>query len=303
MRNNTSSIGRDAMELVDFHTHILPKMDDGSGGTLESVNMLCALRDQGVAAVVATSHFYPETEDPGKFLERRSVAIKALIYVGAEVAYFDGISTSEAIHGLCIDGTDLMLVEMPFKRWSHAMVEEICYLSENAGVRPVIAHVERYFPYCRNSMIRYLASKGILIQSNASAFSNKITKYRALRLVREGVITLIGSDCHNMSSRKPNIHIAEEIIRKKIGEDFRAIELGDTLLMVAAGAVLGTKAVIVSTLIGIVAAALGGVINKMVSGESKFAFGPFLAIGIAVGLLWGNEIADWYIGLLKNPVQ
>ncbi len=97
--------------------------------------------------------------------------------------------------------------------------------------------------------------------------------------------------------------ISRPIIRKKIGEDFRAIELGDTLLMVAAGAVLGTKAVIVSTLIGIVAAALGGVINKMVSGESKFAFGPFLAIGIAAGLLWGNEIADWYIGLLKNPVQ
>lgn len=96
--------------------------------------------------------------------------------------------------------------------------------------------------------------------------------------------------------------ISRPIIRKKFGEDFRAIELGDTLLMVAAGAVLGTKAVIVSTLIGIVAAALGGVINKMVSGESKFAFGPFLAIGIAVGLLWGNEIADWYIGFLKNPL-
>lgn len=96
--------------------------------------------------------------------------------------------------------------------------------------------------------------------------------------------------------------ISRPIIRKKFGEDFRAIELGDTLLMVAAGAVLGTKAVIVSTLIGIVAAALGGVINKMVSGESKFAFGPFLAIGVAVGLLWGNEIADWYIGLLKNPL-
>ncbi len=97
--------------------------------------------------------------------------------------------------------------------------------------------------------------------------------------------------------------ISRPIIRKKLGEDFRAIELGDTLLMVSAGAVLGTKAVIVSTLIGIVAAALGGVINKMVSGESKFAFGPFLAIGIAVGLLWGNEIADWYIGFLKNPLQ
>lgn len=97
--------------------------------------------------------------------------------------------------------------------------------------------------------------------------------------------------------------ISRPIIRKKFDEDFRAIELGDTLLMATAGAVLGTKAVIVSTLIGIVVAALGGIINKMVSGESKFAFGPFLAIGIAVGLLWGNEIADWYIGFLKNPLN
>lgn len=97
--------------------------------------------------------------------------------------------------------------------------------------------------------------------------------------------------------------ISRPIIRKKFGEDFRAIELGDTLLMGAAGAVLGTQAIIVSTLIGIVAAALGGIINKAVTKNSKFAFGPFLAIGIAVGTLWGNRIASWYIGLLNSPVQ
>lgn len=96
--------------------------------------------------------------------------------------------------------------------------------------------------------------------------------------------------------------ISRPIIRKKFGEDFRAIELGDTLLMIAAGAVLGTRAIIVSTLIGIVAAALGGLINKAVTKDSKFAFGPFLAIGIAIGSLWGNQIASWYINLLNNPI-
>lgn len=93
--------------------------------------------------------------------------------------------------------------------------------------------------------------------------------------------------------------ISRVFIRKKFGEDFRAIELGDTLLMIAAGAVLGTKAIIVSALIGIVAAAVGGIINKAVTKESKFAFGPFLSIGIAAGALWGNGIADWYIKLLE----
>lgn len=92
--------------------------------------------------------------------------------------------------------------------------------------------------------------------------------------------------------------ISRPIIKKKFGEDFRAIELGDTLLMVAAGAVLGTQAVIVSTLVGIVAAAVGGLIIKKLTKDSKFAFGPFLAIGIAVGALWGDKIAQWYTSLL-----
>lgn len=97
--------------------------------------------------------------------------------------------------------------------------------------------------------------------------------------------------------------VSRVFIKKKFGEDFRAIELGDTLLMISAGAYLGTKAVIVSALLGIVIAAVAGLINKMVSGESKFAFGPFLSIGIAIGALWGNDIAQWYIGLLTAPVQ
>lgn len=97
--------------------------------------------------------------------------------------------------------------------------------------------------------------------------------------------------------------VSRSFIKKKYGEDFRAIELGDTLLMIAAGAYLGTKAVIVSALLGIVIAAVAGIINKIISGESKFAFGPFLSIGIAIGALWGNDIAQWYIGLLTAPVQ
>ena len=73
--------------------------------------------------------------------------------------------------------------------------------------------------------------------------------------------------------------------------------------MFAAGALLGTRAIIVSALIGIVVAAVIGLINKYVTGNSKFAFGPFLSIGIAIGSLWGNGIADWYISLLKGPAQ
>ncbi len=98
--------------------------------------------------------------------------------------------------------------------------------------------------------------------------------------------------------------VSRPIIRKKFGEDFRAIELGDTLLMFAAGAVLGTQAIIVSTFIGIFAAAIGGSIMKAVTKDSKFAFGPYLAIGIAVGALWGVKIVDWYMNtILGNNLE
>lgn len=97
--------------------------------------------------------------------------------------------------------------------------------------------------------------------------------------------------------------VSRPIIRKKFDEDFRAIELGDTILMFAAGALLGTQAVIVSALIGIVAAAVSGVILKVITKDSKFAFGPYLSIGIAAAMLWGNKIAQWYIGLLTVEPQ
>ncbi len=92
--------------------------------------------------------------------------------------------------------------------------------------------------------------------------------------------------------------VSRPIIRKKFEEDFRAIELGDTILMFAAGALLGTQAVIVSALIGIIAAAVFGLIIKFATKESKFAFGPYLSMGIAVAMLWGNQIASWYVDLL-----
>lgn len=97
--------------------------------------------------------------------------------------------------------------------------------------------------------------------------------------------------------------VSRPIIRKTKGEDFRAIELGDTYLMFAAGALLGTQAIIVSALLGIVPAAIFGVIIKLVTKDSKFAFGPYLSIGIAVAMLWGNDIAQWYIGLLTYQPQ
>ena len=98
--------------------------------------------------------------------------------------------------------------------------------------------------------------------------------------------------------------ISRPFIRKKYGEDFRGIEQGDTYLMLAAGALLGTQAIIVSAFIGIITGAVVGLIIRHTSDdEVVMPFGPFLAIGIAAGALWGNGIAQWYIDMVSGIGQ
>ena len=79
----------------------------------------------------------------------------------------------------------------------------------------------------------------------------------------------------------------------------RGIELGDTLIMAAGGLLIGWKAVVASAFFGILTAAVWGIVNKLRSGESKFAFGPTLAIGLFFGALYGEQIINWYIGKLN----
>ena len=64
--------------MIDFHTHILPNMDDGAGSAEESAALLQMEAEQGVRHVFLTSHFYADEEEPSSFLRRRSAACKAL---------------------------------------------------------------------------------------------------------------------------------------------------------------------------------------------------------------------------------
>ena len=48
--------------MIDFLTHLLPQMDDGSKSVEESHEMLAALAAQGVDTVVASPNFYANDE-------------------------------------------------------------------------------------------------------------------------------------------------------------------------------------------------------------------------------------------------
>lgn len=93
-------------------------------------------------------------------------------------------------------------------------------------------------------------------------------------------------------------------MKKRTGEKIRGIELGDTLLMLVSGLLIGWKGVTVGAFCGIVLAGIVGLILKRRGSDSKLAFGPFLAIGLVIGTLFGDMLVDWYIGLLTyDPTQ
>ena len=215
--------------MFDFHSHILPNIDDGSRDLGESLELLKASKEQDIKAVVATPHFSSQIEDPETFFERRLEATKALltvydtdihpkVYLGAEVAYYQGIQYSERIEVLRIIGTRLILIEMPFHRWTDKMVEDIVQMKQRLGLVPIIAHIERYAAVQNKEILHKLIYHGVLIQSNASFFIDKKTRKKALRMISLGQIQLLGSDMHNSDSRPQNLKLAEDIIREKLGD-------------------------------------------------------------------------------------
>ncbi|MBR5306150.1 MAG: capsular polysaccharide biosynthesis protein, partial [Oscillospiraceae bacterium] len=67
------------MKVVDFHTHILPAIDDGSSSVEESIALLKEEKEQGIDVVVVTPHFYPQNDRPERFLQRRKAAFEQLM--------------------------------------------------------------------------------------------------------------------------------------------------------------------------------------------------------------------------------
>lgn len=218
--------------IVDFHSHILPGMDDGSASVEESLAMLRMEQEQGITHVVATPHFYARYDSPSQFLKKRERAEALLraelekypdlpgLTVGAEVYYFPGMSESDFLPQLTIGTEDCILVEMPHGQWSEQMYRELAAIWEKQRLLPIIAHVDRYIrPFHTHKIPQKLAQLPVYVQANAEFFLERSTAGMAMRMLKQGQIQLLGSDCHNMESRKPNLGEAVEKIRRKLGEE------------------------------------------------------------------------------------
>lgn len=218
--------------VIDFHSHILPGIDDGSASVEESVAMLRMEAEQGISHVVATPHFYARYDDPEHFLKKRDRAEQLLrqemekrsdlprISMGAEVYFFRGISESDFLPRLTIGTESCILIEMPSVPWSDEMYRELAAIWERRGILPIIAHIDRYIgPFRTHKIPQRLTELPVFVQANADFFLERSTAAMAMRMLKADQIQLLGSDCHNMDSRKPNLGAAVARIERKLGSD------------------------------------------------------------------------------------
>lgn len=222
--------------MIDFHTHILPGIDDGAKDVSVSAAMLEMEKEQGVNEIVLTPHYYGKFYSPTDFVRRRAAAYEKLLAVaageffftlGAEIHFSDTLSVNAECRKLAIGDTRYALVELPFgEKWSGSLLTRLRYFMDETELTPVIAHICRYPQLRKNpeALLR-LAEMGCLLQVNASAFCDKDSSGFAFAALKHNLVHCLGSDCHNVTDRAPDLKRAEEAIAQA-GYDDRLEEIG-----------------------------------------------------------------------------
>lgn len=216
--------------MIDFHSHILPGMDDGSQCVRDSLEMLRRLRKQRVDIVALTPHFCADHASVEQFLQKRQAAFDCLhkalpddapqLLLGAEVLYSPGISHLERLSELCLEGTNILLLEMPFSRWNEHEIREVCEMAASGEVTVLLAHIERYLAFQSRKVWERLLECGVMMQSNAEFFLTPVLRRCAIRMLRQDRICVLGTDTHNLSTRAPRMDAAMAYMEKRMGTGY-----------------------------------------------------------------------------------
>lgn len=193
--------------MVDFHAHILPCADHGSDSIETSVKQVSLACKAGVSTIIATPHFYMNSDNISDFIERRENSYNSLmsaldecgmamnIIKACEVNLQVDLFKIKNLRPLCIDGTNYMLLEMPMNinwtTWHYEAVDELIA----RGIEPIIAHINRYPTF----YLKKLFEKDVLFQVNVESFRKLSSRSRIFKFYNKGFVNLIGSDIHCFS--------------------------------------------------------------------------------------------------------
>ena len=221
--------------MIDFHSHILMGIDDGSRNLAMSASMLDEYMKQGVDCIICTPHFYGDRERIEDFIERRMKASRSLeeyieeagagfpiLFFGAEVYFFAGISRAEGLERLTLEGTDVLLLEMPGGDWNQSMIDEVERLCDRFTV--ILVHLERYMTGKNKKYIKEIigmtCDMPLYVQINSRSIAERRDRRKLIKMFRDGHAHFLGSDSHNTTSRPPNLRKGMQALEEKLGERF-----------------------------------------------------------------------------------
>lgn len=196
---------------VDIHSHLLPGIDDGAPSMDHTIGMLRKFEELGYQKLILTPHVmsgvYDNTSEIilGKLQEVRKVSeelgLKLRLDASAEYyfddTFFERIRTKDLLpfHG------NHILFEFSFRN-QPSRVEEVVFELKSAGYQPILAHFERYLYYHPSiDVAKKLQERGCMIQVNLNSFTGHYgpeIKNQAIRLLKAGLIDILGSDCHRI---------------------------------------------------------------------------------------------------------
>lgn len=217
--------------MTDFHSHILPGIDDGSKSLEESLQLIKMYKEQGITDIILTPHFYPSDETLEGFLNKLNSAFsefsnnlknKALpkVYKGCEVLYFSGLGRSDSLKRLCLNGSRYILLELFNTVIGECFFEDIRYMTEQNGIIPLIAHIERYASFKNyKELLLFCETEGIPVQINAESFLNFSQRRIISKILKYDLKCVISTDTHSIGARPPVYKQAMEVIVSKFGEE------------------------------------------------------------------------------------
>lgn len=217
--------------MIDFHTHIIPGIDDGSRNINETIKLLEEAAENGFEQIILTPHYLEDTyvvneKDRIELLNKVREYIpknKVKLYLANEIYVthnmLDLLKEKEAS---TINNTRYLLFELPMTRNISNLNDIIYALLENRYI-PVIAHPERYkFVQENPNMLLDLISLGVLFQSNYGSligvYGNE-TKKTVKLLLKANMIHFMGTDVHRANTIYPKMNKIMKELRKIISDE------------------------------------------------------------------------------------
>jgi len=210
--------------VIDLHSHLLPGIDDGVRTTAESLDLLRAAHEDGIARIAATPHVredYPTS--PAEMELRlaevcgaaREAAIPVEVLPGGELDLEFAARLDDAdLRRFGLGGTpSLLLLEFPYLGWPLQLADLVFDL-QLRGFRIVLAHPERNVDVQHEpERLRPLVDGGVVVQLTAASLDGRLggaPRTAAKRLLDSRLAHLLASDAHAPDVRSVGLSRARE---------------------------------------------------------------------------------------------